>query len=242
MQIAICDDDPNIIASIRSHLAEANHDKADSFSVLEYSSIPTLLQAVQIGVPLDLLYLDIEVGTDNGVAAAKQIRRLIRNILIIFVSSHPKYYHDAFDARPFQFINKPIDAMEFHRVLQDALAEYARGNLYLSFSYQRSDYRIPVRDIVYIEVQNKTAFIHMYAQDKQFVCYESISSIIKRLPQNRFLHIHAAFCVNCQYILCLSATSVLLQTGQTLPLARSKREAVILALHQYKREEDRYVL
>ena len=49
----------------------------------------------------------------NGIEAAKSIRRLDRDVLLIYVSSYETYFMQLFEVEPFRFIKKPIKETEF---------------------------------------------------------------------------------------------------------------------------------
>ena len=75
------------------------------------------------GDRFDIIYLDIEMSGKNGIEAAKSIRRLDRDVLLIYVSSYETYFMQLFEVEPFRFIKKPIKETEFEEVIDTASSD-----------------------------------------------------------------------------------------------------------------------
>ncbi len=119
IRIAICDDEKNIRAYLRTLVR-----KQDSESeITEYASADEYLSG---GMEHDLLFLDIEmkgsISGMDGMSMAKQIRgmELGRQPVIIFVTGYEKYVYDAFDVDAFQYLLKPINEQKFAEVFSRA--------------------------------------------------------------------------------------------------------------------------
>ena len=67
----------------------------------------------------DVLFMDIEMPTINGVEAGKRVREQLQNysLKIIYVSSRQEYAMDLFKVDTFDFLIKPVAYEELEAVL-----------------------------------------------------------------------------------------------------------------------------
>ena len=76
--------------------------------------------------PVDLAVLDIAMPDMNGIELAKEIRKSHPYLPIIFVSSHPQYALDSFQAHPISYLLKPLEPARLAAEIQYALSAPAR--------------------------------------------------------------------------------------------------------------------
>lgn len=118
MNIAICDDEENIRIYIRKLIQ-----KQEPFcKITEFSSGKELLefQDETNAEEIDILFLDISMGDEDGMTVAKQLRSQMESKkeavwgslpLLIFVTGYPEYMQEAFSVNAFQYIVKPIQSI-----------------------------------------------------------------------------------------------------------------------------------
>ena len=109
LKIAICDDDvkmTGMLDTILEKIAKRNFVKIDTEVFLDGGELE---KAVEEKMYFDIIFLDIEMGDEDGITAARKIRETDRNVLIIYVTSHESYMQESFSVRPFRFVVKPIE-------------------------------------------------------------------------------------------------------------------------------------
>lgn len=88
LRIAICDDDKILVTQIEEMLNRYLDKKMiDRYIEIFYDGA-SLERIYEKGDRFDIIYLDIEMSGKNGIEAAKSIRRLDRDVLLIYVSSY----------------------------------------------------------------------------------------------------------------------------------------------------------
>lgn len=121
LRIAICDDDKILVTQIEEMLNRYLDKKMiDRYIDIFYDGA-SLERIYEKGDRFDIIYLDIEMSGKNGIEAAKSIRKLDRDVLLIYVSSYETYFMQLFEVEPFRFIKKPIKETEFEEVIDLAL-------------------------------------------------------------------------------------------------------------------------
>lgn len=92
LRIAICDDDKILVTQIEEMLNRYLDKKMiDRYIDIFYDGA-SLERIYEKGDRFDIIYLDIEMSGKNGIEAAKSIRKLDRDVLLIYVSSYETYF------------------------------------------------------------------------------------------------------------------------------------------------------
>lgn len=220
IRIAICDDEKNIRAYLRTLVR-----KQDSESeITEYASANEYLSG---GMEHDLLFLDIEMkgaasGMD-GMSMAKQIRNmeLDRQPVIIFVTGYEEYVYDAFDVGAFQYLLKPINerkfAEVFSRAAEQILAEAEQKKKTLIIQYGSESRAIPLDSIYYLESRNHK--VVLYLKEGELEYYAKIGELEEELA-GQFYRIHRGYLVNLAYVEGYDKAEVTLANGDRLPLSK----------------------
>lgn len=108
IEIAICDDE----VYMTSEIEEMLHNLSELYNVAVEIGVfydgATLVDYIEKGMNYDIIYLDIEMK-QNGVEAARRIRKKDTNVLIIYVTSHESFAKEVFEVSAYRFITKPID-------------------------------------------------------------------------------------------------------------------------------------
>ncbi len=220
IRIAICDDEKNIRAYLRTLVR-----KQDSESeIIEYASTDEYLSG---GMEHDLLFLDIEMkgatsGMD-GMSMAKQLRgmELNRQPVIIFVTGYDKYVYDAFDVDAFQYLLKPINEQKFAEVFIKAagqiLSEAGQKKKTLVIQCGSESRVIPLDNIYYLESRNHKVLL--YLKEGELEYYAKIGDLEEELA-GQFYRIHRGYMVNLAYVEGYDKTEVTLANGDRLPLSK----------------------
>lgn len=69
--------------------------------------------------PIDLVFLDINLGTVSGVDLAKEIKLLKPNCNIVFCTGYKEYMEDAFEIGVSDYLTKPVDERKVRRALEN---------------------------------------------------------------------------------------------------------------------------
>lgn len=100
--IAVCQDNYAVAEEIKNLLSQYQEWK----SVIDiYYSGEAFLK---IHMRYDIIFLGIEVEGVSGIEVAKQVRKLDKEVFIIFITSYKNFYQSAFNVHAFQYLIKPI--------------------------------------------------------------------------------------------------------------------------------------
>ena len=128
LRIAICDDDREFCNQIRTYLFHYSLHSEFDIDVKIFTTGEELIKDMESTGAFELIFLDIEFETMNGVEIGRQIRNFsLQDITqIVYVSSKESYAMQLFKVRPMDFLIKPVTKQDISRIMN----LYAR--LYLS--------------------------------------------------------------------------------------------------------------
>ena len=168
MNIALVDDMPDELHNMELILKDyAAHSNVD-LSLSSYLNAEELLADYR---PLlyTVIFLDIYMDGMSGIEAARQIRTLDPDSLIVFLTSSSDHMPEAFSFHAYEYIMKPVSADKVFRVMDDILRRHTEtSGKKLFFGRKKGNYSIAYKDIVfirtgtanYLEIMDKEGRIH----------------------------------------------------------------------------------
>lgn len=237
LNIAICDDDIQTTGQLEmliQNIAKKNFIDAD---IEVFWNGESLTDAVAAGDSFDIIYLDIEMDKEDGISAAKKIRIYDKNVLIIYVTSHENHMKESFAVRPFQFLVKPVNENQMEACFKAAYEDICSGDFYFRYSYQRMNYKVLIRDILYFESNKRKVFI--VTGEETFELYGKLNEIENSLKACKvsFLRVHQSFLVNYKHVKGQSYDFVVMDNGKKIPISEDRRKMIS---EQYCSMEDTY--
>ncbi len=222
-QIAVCDDiaeEAQYIASIVSRWAEKEKKSVD---ISVFPSAESFLFRYMEEKTFDILLLDIEMPSMNGIELAKRIRCDNNRVEIIFITSHFELSGEGYEVDALHYLIKPIAENKLMEVLSKAVKKLSVETLSLVITANSETVKIFETDILYVE-----SFLHyivIYTKNCEYKLKENISSIAEKLS-DVFYRAHRSYLVSLKHIMKISRTEILLDNGTELPLARGKYDDI----------------
>ena len=126
MDVGVCDDDAQIRAQLITLLQNKNWPVP-----VQIQQFSTLTQVTAWPQPLDVLFLDIEVGQENSLLWLAQHQPLANDPLVVLISSHSCYVTGSYQVSVFQFLLKPLLPDLLYNVFGHCCQQYQRRKQYL---------------------------------------------------------------------------------------------------------------
>ncbi len=196
IRIAVCEDKEDDMAYIRSMLCQTKI----LCDFTEYTSAETLLSDIETNQKqFDIFILDIYLPGQNGVEAARCIRRVNPNAVLIFLSTSEEFYREAFDLYAFHYLIKPVNLAGLTEVLQKAADTIAAPEETVQITFRGQNTILRHADIMYISSSNHV--LRFYMQDGQeYTSYGRLDELEARLASELFVRCHKSFIVNLLYV------------------------------------------
>lgn len=227
MRVAICDDDRESRARLRSLIKQQEPD----CEVACFDTGKRLLEARQ---HFDILLLDIQMEDMSGIEVARVLRINRERTIVIFVTALKEYAAEAFEVEAFNYLLKPLEPERFCRVFEDACREVKRlesaGGGQLFFQTKTRSFVVQKDEILYVESLRRKVEIH--TQRENIIVYATMKGLAERLGEE-FFRCHRGYLVNLAYVAEYGTGTIQLQNGETVYLAREKYTEFVKAYTRY---------
>ena len=226
INVAICDDDILVTAQVENMLQNIAKKNFIEIDTEVFWNGKQLVELVEDRTYFDIIFLDIEMGKEDGITVARRIRKTDRKTLIIYVTSHESYMKDSFAVRPFQFLVKPVSEGQMEVCFKAAYEEINREDSYFRYSYQRVSHKIPICDILFFESNRRK--IRITTERGEFELYGKLNDIEKSLKNSKaaFLRVHQSFLVNYKHVDELGYDFVILDNGKHISISEDRRRNI----------------
>lgn len=220
LRIAICDDQAHILQELTRQIRAAFERRSIPVQLLSLDSAGALYSAMA-DAPLDALFLDIDLGTVDGITIGRRLHKQEDAPALIYVSSHAERVFESFAAAPLRFIQKERFSLEVDDAVE-AILQYLkrRDRQRLVLNGRSGILSIPVDDILYIECFAKVQQIVTACQSYEIRC--TLSELEERLGELGFLRPHKGYLVNYRCVECIESDRLCLRNGQSIPVSKHK--------------------
>lgn len=221
---AICDDENNVCSAIEKMLFKAAMQLNLQIQTDVYYSGERLCERLEAGEYYDIIFLDIELESPNGVEVGHFIRNKLVNdaVQIAYISGKTHYAMELFKISPIDFLVKPVE----YEQLYDVVCKLVRiKKIYAdTFSYKigYDTYNEKVQNILYFESRDRKAAIVTFKNTVEF--YGSLDDIYQQLKNLGFVIIHRSYLINYNNVRSFKYDSVTMLNGKTLQISQSKRK------------------
>lgn len=231
MRILICDDDTLMINQLRKYIKiyfEHNHLKCPEIAC--FSNGESLLADTG---EMDILFLDIEMPSMNGIYVGNELKRKNEKIIIFIITAYSEYLDEAMRFHVFRYLSKPLDKQRLFRNLKDAIHLYNTMTTKIPIETRQGVHTLPASSIISVEATGRKVIVHTTLRD-----FESIHNMLfwlEQLPGNCFFQTHRSFIINFEHVTDFDHTLIHLANHQfSAYLTRRKysafKEAYLLYL------------
>lgn len=219
--IGICDDE----SLVRQHIKELCDgffaERSLPYECIEFASGEEFLNYGD--APIDLLFLDIELGGMNGIQVKKIIEQKENVWRIIFVTNYQEVVWEAFGFRTLTFLRKPVNATELKEWLEVALREMQK-NISYGFPIDKGMSYVKLEDIYYFEAAGN--YTYLFTKDGKLLVCENLKACQDKMSGTPILRIHKSYLINMQNVKNWESEQVLLMNDVRFTLGRQyKKEA-----------------
>ena len=118
IKIAVVDDEQTVIEEIKKLIERFLSSHSLDFKLYTFNDGKDLLLNKE---SYDIIFLDIEMKSLDGIDTAIQIRNYDMNVPIVYITSFSKYWRSAYQVHAFGFIENPVFYDIFEKILNDLL-------------------------------------------------------------------------------------------------------------------------
>ena len=230
--IGICDDESKWHKAVSDSCSRYLDNKGINYEIFSYIKGETLIQEKEKNI--DVLFLDVEMESMDGLAVMKEVEKMPNIHNIIFVSSHPEAVWDSFGYKTKGFVTKPFSDEDIIEKLEGIYSKKINDTL-LEFTDYNGVVYFRKSDIVLLRSDSNYATIITENSENIVTC--TLKECEKKLNGLPFLRIHRSYIVNLDYVKNMTSSVASLKNGEDLTIGRSYRNQVKKDYQDYLRRE-----
>lgn len=227
LRIALCDDEQEARDCLRFQLEKTMYE-GDEEIVYEFTSGETALRWLKKHPgEIDLLFLDVEMKDLNGMKTAEEIRKLDKELLIVFVTGYSEYVFDGYRTGALDYVLKPAEEEQIRLILSRA-REYFFMKRERNFVFQNQDgtFRMPLDKILYFYSDRRQ--IGVVTEMEEYFFYGKLSEVEEK-TDGHFVRIHQRYLVNGDRVEYIGHDQVEI-CGKELPISRGMKDTAAAKL------------
>lgn len=229
MRIALCDDDGaqrrELRAAVDRHLVARGY--RTRFE--EYAGGGPLVAEVAAGAdPFDLVFLDVYLEGEDGIAVARKLREHDPSVPLVFLTVSREHAVESYEVQATGYLVKPADPRKLAAVLDRVLPATSPR---LAFRVGSARRYFDYRNIVYLESRDHAVLLHR----SDGSCHRSLAKlddVADELRDPRFLRCHRSFIVNMDFIVDVR-DDFILRDGTCVPVRVKERRKMHEAYYRY---------
>lgn len=230
LKCLIIDDEPLARQLIESYVAKTPGLNLEG----AFESAAEAVKSVMSG-DIDIIFLDINMPTLNGIEFASLIPERTR---IIYITAYEQYALQGFKVNALDYLLKPVSYEEFCKAVKKAFDWHAMHDAYEISPKGESEtltvktdcrlIQMRLDSIRYVEVR-KDRVIFFRAEGEPVSTLMSLNEIERLLPADRFMRVHRSFIVNLRQIEVVERNRIVFG-NEYIPIADSKRDEFLARL------------
>ncbi len=215
------DDEPIALSILEEYCSRIGDVVLKSFS-----SPVAGMEYIQQNRP-DIVFLDIEMNSHNGVALA---RTLPAGTCLVFTTAYAQYAIDGFEVDAIDFLQKPIFFPRFERALDKARRlieskkELAERRDTITLKSEHKNVIVVLDDVMFIEAMDN--YVKVFRRGLPMVMSQiTMKEMEDLLPRDRFMRVHRSYIIALDAIDRFSNRQIYLSGHKTsIPVGRKYSE------------------
>lgn len=180
----------------------------------------------------DIILMDIEMKLMNGMEAAEEIRRLDKDVVIMFITNMTQYAIRGYQVDALDYVVKPVEYFSFSQKLGRALERASKHNMkkYISLQREGNIQKIEIADLRYVESQGHTLFY--FLRNGVIENRGVMKALEQSLSDYGFYRCNKGCLVNLAYVDAIKDNNCVIGDAH-LPISRGKRKEFMEVLVEY---------
>lgn len=232
MQIAIVEDNKNDL-QILSQCIQKYSDSNDIDITTHYFK-NGMVFLNEYTAKYDVIFLDVQMPLMDGMTAAKKIRRLDQQVVIVFVTNYVQYAVEGYAVKASDFLVKPVTYFNFSAHFAQIVSQLtARQKTYI-IKTKRGTYNIPQSNIYYVESEGHVLHFHIKdgTEEKCYDVSNTMKNVESELTPSGFFRCNNCYLVNLSHVTAIKRNIVTVGS-ENLQISRPRKKAFMQAITDF---------
>lgn len=222
-KIAICDDENLFAEELKELIFGYMMEKGLVFEIDTYSSGEALVELGIEVVKYTVIFLDINMEKVDGIMVAEKIRKVSRDVFIVFVTAYVDYSLEGYRLDVVRYLLKGNANFQSNvNECMDAIIDKMNYSVIKrKFDFKEGRKEIMLDRLLYIESNLHRLEFHVMEDDETvYTMYEILNVMDDMLSENGFIRTHQSYLVNVKCIENVVRYKVILTNGVELPIPK----------------------
>lgn len=224
-KIAICDDESLFAEELKELLSCYMTGKGLIFEIDTYSSGEALVELGIDVVRYTVVFLDINMEKIDGIKTAEMIRKVSREVFLVFVTAYMDYSLEGyrFDVVRYLLKGNTNFSGKVSECMDAIIDKMNYSVVKRKFDFKEGTKEISLERLLYIESNLHKLEFHVMEDDmKVYTMYEALNIFETQLAENNFIRIHQSYLVNTKHIKNVVRYKVILTNGVELSIPKAR--------------------
>ncbi len=233
IKIAICDDEKYMVDDIILRIMDYFENDKGKFDLFEFNNGSDFLSFYNEEGKADIVFMDIEIGDNNGLELISKIKEIDSNVIVIFVTSHSEQVHNMFRLGAFQYMPKPINDNLFVAEMDRAVIILSKCNQQFVFKSNNITKTIKYAHIYYFEMQKGKIFINLKDDRIGIDERKTMSRLESQVSQHDVVRVEQGSMVNMSKISEICLDYLILDNGKKVSISRGMKSNFLESYNRY---------
>ena len=220
LRLAVCDDQIECLNTTKHMIERWAIDCDIPVQIKCFDNGDSLIESIRSAGTMDIIFLDIMMPLLSGMDTAREIREIDKTIKIIFLTSSPEFALESYSVKASGYILKPVKYEQLSEMLSDCTFALKKEPKNLLLKTAVGYQKIYLRDIEYIEAQNKRIAFFLNSGRSLLITEPLYSFENKLLTQDGFFKCHRSYIVSMPYVDSFTSGAITMKSGCQIPLSR----------------------
>ncbi len=222
-KIAICDDENLFTEELKELISGYMMEKDFIFEIDTYNSGEALVKLGVGVVRYAIVFLDINMEKIDGIKTAEMIRKVSREVFIVFVTAYVDYSLEGYRLDVVRYLLKGNANFQSNvNECMDAIIDKMNYSVIKrKFDFKEGRKEIMLDRLLYIESNLHRLEFHVMEDDETvYTMYEILNVMDDMLSENGFIRTHQSYLVNVKCIENVVRYKVILTNGVELSIPK----------------------
>lgn len=234
VHIAIVEDEVIWRDTLLAYLKRFEGENDVTFSIDTFHSPVMLLENYK--PKYEIIFMDIQMPDMNGMEAARRLRTVDQQVILIFVTNLTQYAIAGYEVSAMDYILKPVQYYSFAMKLTKAIWRLGgQSDDSINVTTDTGSARVRLKDIFYVEVRGHMLTYHTH--EGSYYGFGSLISQEDKLREKGFVRCNSCYLVNLEYVGSVKGYTLTLKNGEELKISQPKKKSFMLAVKEYHGEE-----
>lgn len=225
-KIAIVEDNHAAAEKLQGFLTRYAAEQNENFDITVFGDAVDFLDSYRS--IYDMVFMDIELPHMDGMEAARRLRSVDRQAILIFVTNMARYAVKGYEVDALDYLVKPIHYGDFERKLRRAVMRRDEAREAILVVRQSGFLRLKLQEIRYIEVRGHTLIFHTETESVQGS--GTLLETEEKLKDKGFLRCNKCYLVNQKHITAVQGYTLVMTGGEELQISRPRKKVFMSEL------------